>query len=195
MSLLRLDSFTACLRPAASARFEQGRIAALRRHGCAAAASETILPGILTHYVTLTDVATDVTAGGVCLAIKEAASEPFAIETVLRKLGWLDPHALLDADGGGIGELSALWMHADYSGRNLSYRLLAGAMELALSLGQRNLITLCSPHMIPSVGELGFHIDKSYGDSGLFPYPNRQYLSAVMRYTAKSAGQLAGRLA
>ena len=84
------------------------------------------------------------------------------------------------AINGGIGELSGLWVSNDLKGLSFGHHLVRASIASSNQLNFKTLIGICAGYSLNMFINVGFMIDRSLGNKGDFPYPNKNYLAHVV---------------
>ncbi|WP_158795764.1 hypothetical protein [Pedobacter sp. L105] len=135
-----------------------------------------------TIVILVEDKETKAVFGGARVQIAKG-NYPLPIESAIGKY---DPkiYDMIKADqaGGGVYELCGLWNSREVAGMGIgSYILARIAVTIATQLPVKTSWVLCAPVTVKMATRLGYIIEKSLGNDGLFYYPKEDLVATAMR--------------
>jgi hypothetical protein len=107
---------------------------------------------------------------------------PLPIETAVQELDG-SIHELVNrlSKNGGTGELCGLWNSREVAGYGLgSIYLGRVGVAIATSLNLSSLFALCAPATVKNCIQVGFKVETSLGNDGLFYYPKDDLLATAV---------------
>jgi hypothetical protein len=79
----------------------------------------------------------------------------------------------------GTGELCGLWNSRDVAGMGISTLLMRAGISMTKALGLSSLFALCAPVTVSMVAKVGFQVEESLGNAGLFYYPSEDLIATA----------------
>ncbi|WP_299247669.1 hypothetical protein [uncultured Cytophaga sp.] len=107
---------------------------------------------------------------------------PLPIETAVEEFD-SSIHELVNrlAENGGTGELCGLWNSREVAGYGLgSIYLGRVGVAIAKFLNLNSLFALCAPSTVKNCMQVGFKVETSLGNEGLFYYPKEDLLATAV---------------
>jgi hypothetical protein len=102
---------------------------------------------------------------------KVGGTQRLPVEIAIEKM---DPHIsdlIRKYAVNGAGELCGLWNSPKVSGKGLSFLLTRMGISIVNQLQIKTMFGICAELTLPMFKKVGYEIEESLGDKGVFPYP------------------------
>jgi hypothetical protein len=183
--MLHIRTFRAPDDPEACSKFIVGHKRLLEIYGITQITSNTQewVEDDNTIVILVEDKETKAVFGGARVQVA-AGKYPLPIESAIGKY---DPkiYDMIKADhfGGGTCELCGLWNSREVAGMGIgSYILARIGVTIASQLPVNTSYVLCAPVTVKMATRLGYVVEKSLGNDGLFYYPKEDLVATAMRF-------------